>query len=81
VKTTRYLSVKGLYHEILHQFNRGIQETKNYNTRYDTVEMANSLNLQINLQASLNLDQDLQIDREAVEKQDYYTSAKVEGKL
>ena len=38
-----------------------------YNTRYDTVEVANSLNPQI--------------DREAVEKQDYYTSTKVEGKL
>jgi hypothetical protein len=43
--------------------------------------MTNSLNLQINLQTSLNLDQDLQIDREAVDKQDYYTSEKVEGKL
>jgi hypothetical protein len=35
-----------------------------YNTRYDTVEVTNSLNPQI--------------DREAVEKQDNYTSAKVE---
>jgi hypothetical protein len=50
------------------QFNRSIQETKKHNTlRYDTVEVANSPNPQI--------------DREAVEKRDYYTSAKVEGKL